>query len=375
MNDMKGIQGNLATMSVSDLLQFLAVGRKSGKLRFDRAKIVKEVYLEGGLIIGATSNDPKEYLGQLLIHYGKLDEQKLRAALQVQRESGGRLGEILVATGVLPQEDVLQILRIRTLDIIYDLFLWEDAHFELYDNEGPPDYFIRIEVPTTKVIMDGVYRIDEWKRYRALIPSDRALLELGAGWTSQLNASKDVRQVLYFVEKQMSVAEISYNMHASPFHVYGLLYDLVNQGIARVAGEAPENFQPPQVPVQETIPNLLAIARTQIAAGNPEAAVATIQSILEKEPSNIEARTLLATEEEALVEQLYAAPLLPNAVPRLLMSEAGLTQQPLAPQEAFVLSRINGEWDVKSILSICPFREVDSLRMIKALLDRDIISF
>ena len=375
MNDMKGIQGNLATMSVSDLLQFLAVGRKSGKLRFDRAKIVKEVYLEGGLIIGATSNDPKEYLGQLLIHYGKLDEPKLRAALQVQRESGGRLGEILVATGVLPQEDVLQILRIRTLDIIYDLFLWEDAHFELYDNEGPPDYFIRIEVPTTKVIMDGVYRIDEWKRYRALIPSDRALLELGAGWTSQLNASKDVRQVLYFVEKQMSVAEISYNMHASPFHVYGLLYDLVNQGIARVAGEAPESFQPPQVPVQETIPNLLAIARTQIAAGNPEAAVATIQSILEKEPSNIEARTLLATEEEALVEQLYAAPLLPNAVPRLLMSEAGLTQQPLAPQEAFVLSRINGEWDVKSILSICPFREVDSLRMIKALLDRDIISF
>ena len=52
----------------------------------------------------------------------------------------------------------MQILRIRTLDIIYDLFLWEDAHFELYDSEKPPDYFIRIEVPTTKVIMDGKER-------------------------------------------------------------------------------------------------------------------------------------------------------------------------------------------------------------------------
>ena len=374
---MTGIQGNLATMSVSDLLQFLAVGRKTGRLKFDRAKIVKEVYLESGLIIGATSNDPKEYLGQLLIHYGKLDEPQLRAALQKQREGGGRLGEILVSTGVLPHEDVLQILRIRTLDIIYDLFLWEDAHFELFADEVPPDYFVRIEVPTTKVIMDGAYRIDEWQRFRALIPSDRCLLELGPGWTSQLNASKEVRQILFFVEKKMSVAEISYNMHASPFHVYGLLYDLVNQGIARVAGDAPQSFQAPQVPpeIQETIPNLLEAARTHIKAGDGESALATLQTILEKEPNNSEARTLLLTAEETVILQLYAAPLLPNAVPKLAMSEVGLTQQTLEPQEAFVLSRINGEWDVKSILSICPFKEVDSLRMIKTLLARQIISF
>ena len=374
---MKGIQGNLSTMSVSDLLQFLAASRKTGMLRFDRAKFVKQVYFEDGLIVGANSNDPKEYLGQLLIHYGKLDEVQLKTALEIQRESGGRLGEILVSTGVLPQEDVLQILRIRTLDIIYELFFWEDAHFELYDNERPPDFFVRIEVQPTKVIMDGVYRIDEWKRYRTLIPSDRAILELGAGWTSSLNVSKEVRQILYFVQKRMSVAEISYNMHAAPFQIYGQLYELVTQGIARVAGEAPESFRPPQVTLDlpETIPNLIAAARSRLAEGDAEAALSTIQKVLEQEPKNSEARTLLATSEDSLIQQMYAAPLLPNAVPKLLMSDDGVTLQPLAPQEAFVLSRINNEWDVKSILSICPFREVDSLRMIKTLLDRGIITF
>ena len=374
---MKGIQGNLSTMSVSDLLQFLAASGKTGMLRFDRAKIVKQIYFEGGIIIGANSNDPKEYLGQLLIHYGKLDEVQLKTALEIQRESGGRLGEILVSTGVLPQEEVLRVLRIRTLDIIYELFLWEDAHFELYDNERPPDFFVRIEVQPTKVIMDGVYRIDEWKRYRTLIPSDRAILELGAGWTSSLNVSKEVRQILYFVQKRMSVAEISYNMHAAPFQIYGQLYDLVTQGIARVAGEAPESFRPPQVTLDlpETIPNLIAAARSRLAEGDAEAALSTIQKVLEQEPKNSEARTLLATAEDSLIQQMYAAPLLPNAVPKLLMSDDGVTLQPLAPQEAFVLSRINNEWDVKSILSICPFREVDSLRMIKTLLDRGIITF
>jgi len=374
---MKGIQGNLSTMSVSDLLQFLAVSRKTGMLRFDRAKTVKQIYFEDGLIVGANSNDPKEYLGQLLIHYAKLDEAQLKTALEIQRESGGRLGEILVSTGVLPQEEVLQILRIRTLDIIYELFLWQDAHFELYDNERPPAFFVRIEVQPTKVIMDGVYRIDEWKRYRTLIPSDRAILELGAGWTSSLNVSKEVRQILFFLQKRMSVAEISYNMHASPFHIYGQLYDLVDQGIARVAGEAPEDFRAPQVTLAqpETVPNLIAAARSQLSSGDGESAISTVQKVLDKEPNNSEARALLTVAEDSLIKQMYVHPLLPNAVPKLIMSDDGVTMQPLAPQEAFVLSRINDEWDVKSILSICPFREVDSLRMIKALHERGIISF
>src|ERR1700741_5457080 len=168
---MKGVQGNLSTINVSDLLQLVEVGRKTGMLRFDRGHLIKQVYFEKGVIIVSNSNDPKEYLGQLLIHYGKLNESQLKAALQIQREAGGRLGEILVSTGVLPQEEVLEVLRIRTLDIIYDLFLWEDAHFQLYDDEAPPPYFIRIEMQPSKVILDGAYRVDEWKRYRELIPS------------------------------------------------------------------------------------------------------------------------------------------------------------------------------------------------------------
>lgn len=372
-----GIQGKLSTMNVSDLLQFLAAGKKTGMLKFDRAQIVKQIYFENGLIIGSDSNDPKEYLGQLLIHYGKLDESQLQAAMQIQRTRGGKLGEILIFTGVLPEADVMELLGIRTLDIIYDLFLWEEAHFELYDNVPPPPDLIRLKLQPTKVIMDGVYRIDEWKRYRTLIPSDRALLELGAGWTSLLDVGKEVRQILYFIEKRMSVAEICYNMHASPFHVYGQLYDLVNKGIAHVAGEAPESFKSAVVlmDLPEGIPEILREARLQLERGEIGSAVATIQSVLEKHPKNSDARRLLPVAEEKLLKQLYSGPLLPSAVPKVRISAVGLTDQQLGPQEGFLLSRINDEWDVKSILSICPFREVDSLRMLKTLLDNGIIGF
>src|SRR6185436_18186215 len=80
------LQGSLSTMSVSDLLQFLSVSRKTGLLKFSHQKVLKGIYFENGIIVGSSTNDPKEYLGQVLIHYGKIDEGQLQAAMEIQRK-------------------------------------------------------------------------------------------------------------------------------------------------------------------------------------------------------------------------------------------------------------------------------------------------
>jgi len=131
-----------------------------------------------------------------------LDLRFFVTSVMVQRQTGGKLGEILVTQGLLQTTDVQEILRIRTLDIIYDLFLWQEADFEFCDNEIMPPDLIRIKVEPNAVIMEGIYRVDELTRYRRLIPSDRAILELGTGWTSSLSVGKETRQILYFLEKR-----------------------------------------------------------------------------------------------------------------------------------------------------------------------------
>src|SRR5688572_22440015 len=169
------IHGTLATMSLTDLLQFLGAGRKTGTLKFDRGKVTKQVYFRNGLIVGSMSNDPKEYLGQVLLHYGKLNESQLQQARETQRASGAKLGETIVQLGFLTEEDILDILKTRTLDAIYDLFVWTDGHFEFYDDEPAPEDLIPIEVEPTTVIMEGIYRLDELARYRSVVTSDRAV--------------------------------------------------------------------------------------------------------------------------------------------------------------------------------------------------------
>ena len=363
-------------MSVADLLQFLAAGRKTGTLKIGRGSIIKQIFLEEGLIVGSSSNDPKERLGQVLLHYGKIAEEHLRKGLEIQRQSGGKLGMILASRGLVSPDDIIEVLRTRTLEIIYDLFIWEQADFEFVDDEPLPNDLIRIQVDATSVIMDGIYRIDEWSRYRKVIKSDRTLFELNPGWTQGLSESKEIREVLLHVEKGITTAEICYNMHTSLFHGSALLFDLVNKGVISVAGEAPPTPEEPSersaIRLPQTVPELLSLARAELKE-SPENALAAIHNALDQEPNNLEAHHLREEAEQKFIIQLYRNGLSADAVPRMLISFDQLEQERLDPQEGFVLSRINGELDVASIISVCPFREADTLRMIKRLLDSGVI--
>ena len=364
-------------MSVADLLQFLAGGRKTGTLKFARGSILKKIYLENGRIVGSYSNDPKWFIGQVLLHYGKIDEEELRLGMEVQRESGGRLGVILTEGGFITPDDVLEVLKTRTLEIIYDLFIWEEADFEFFDHEALPEDLIRIEVDATSVIMDGIYRIDEWNRYRQVIPSERTFFELNPGWTQKTKGSnKETRELLYHIEKHMTAAEICYNMHTSLFHASALLFDLIDKGVIKVAGEAAISEAPSDLSalkLPQTVPELTKLAQVELKEGNIENALAIIHSALEQEPQNVEVDRLRQQAEQKFIDHVYKNGLSPHAVPELRASFEQLEQERFGPEEGFVISRVNGESDIASILSVCPFREADVLRMLKKMVDSGIV--
>jgi hypothetical protein len=174
----------------------------------------------------------------------------------------------------------------------------------------------------------------------------------------------------------MSVAEICYHMHASSFHVYGQLYTLISEGLARVVGELPEESRVTVSDVEdvpESVTEMVWSAERKLDS-DPEAAFQILQNALQQQPNNPEAQALLPAAEQKFIRHVYEnGGISPRSVPQLRVSPTDLTNEQIDPQEGFVLSRINGSWDIQSILSICPFREADCLRMIKKLIERDII--
>ncbi|HWX25611.1 MAG TPA: DUF4388 domain-containing protein, partial [Vicinamibacteria bacterium] len=190
------LAGNLRTMPLPDILQWIATGRKTGTLHLERRSIEKRIVFSEGSISTSWSNDPRESLGQFLMRDRLATEEQLFKALLRQEEQGRLLGTILVGEKTITEEQLRHVLRLKTEETIYDLFLWPEGKFEFKEGEGPSDVLVQTDIGVTEVVLEGIRRVDEWLRIREVLPSTRSTFKLqGAPQVEDLVE----RQLLGFV--------------------------------------------------------------------------------------------------------------------------------------------------------------------------------
>ncbi len=369
------LNGTLQTMSLADLLQYLEVSKQSGQMKVANGQIQKEVFFKDGSIVCALSNNPRELFGQFLLQRGKLAEGQLQRAMTKHRQTGERLGRILVAEGLLSEAEVMELLTARYVESIYELFLWTEAHFEFIPEVPPPGDMILLEIKPSAVVMEGIYRLDEWSRFRQVIPSDRVFFQLTLQASfANVTLSEEAPRLLFFIGKKMSVGEIIMHMHASPFQVYAGLYELAQLGLIRVEGEHPPELE--EIPTSAaplTFPQLLENISRLLEAGKAEEALVALQPVLSEAPNHEQALQLRSKAELLFSRGFFRSGLTPQTVLFLAVGPEALMQLNLTQQEGFILSRINDSWDINAILSVSPFREAESLRIIQHLLEKGLI--
>jgi len=100
------VYGDLNTMSLSDLLQWASMNRKTGVLELERNKICRRIEFRNGWIGACSSDDPPARIGQFLLSRGKISEQQLQDALSRQEVMGQNLGMILLEMGAITQQEL-----------------------------------------------------------------------------------------------------------------------------------------------------------------------------------------------------------------------------------------------------------------------------
>jgi hypothetical protein len=363
------LAGRLRTMALPDVLQWLALGQKTGTLELERRSIQKKIVFRDGAIYSSWSNDPRESLGQFLLRQGVASEEQIFTALLRQEQHKGLLGSILVADGVLSEEDLRRTLRLKAEEMVYDLFLWPDGQFQFKEGELPEDVKIHIAMDVSSVLMEGIRRVDEWARIREVFPSTRTTFRLA----SQVEVkSPSERQLLHLAAVGKTLAEIALETRRSEFDAAVLLFELHGRGVI-VVQDPGEDTKP--LDTVEAIRERLALAESQRKAGRYEAAMKAYEEVLALDRLNQHAKKGLIAAVEARDREraLKRVPL--KKVPVLKMDLSTLTKQNFDAEEGFVLSRVTGEWDVQSILKVCPMREETALLIFARLLDRGVIVF
>ena len=82
---------------------------------------------------------------------------------------------------------------------------------------------------------------------------------------------------------------------------------------------------------------------------------------------------LIAKAEAGYIETVRKDELSFSKVPILRESAEHLRKRQLGPEESFLITLIDGESDIKSIIWLAPLREVDALRTLRLMVERGLI--
>ena len=364
-----GITGNLKTMELAELLQWLSGAAKTGTLVVENGKIQKQIYFKDGRVISSASTDPSEYLGAFLVSHGFISEMELRQAVKMQESNKMLLGKILTTIGALSERDVHRMLKLKAEEGIYDVFTWTEGAFRFLDDRLPTSTMVPISIDVAALVLEGMQRLDEWRRIREVIPTVQHIPVATGPWDESV-MTEGARQILANVDDDRTVAEICKTSHASEFHVCRILcrqtearrMKIVRSRAGKGSSPAPETDEPagsgpgPAI----TADRLLEASRRLLEEGDLDAALRHVRAGRALEPENKKVETVGAQLETRIREQVERSGVRLDAVPVLARRMEELTKVQLTPHEGFLLTRIDGVSNVQSIARLTPVSSLET---------------
>ncbi|HEX4961042.1 MAG TPA: DUF4388 domain-containing protein [Thermoanaerobaculia bacterium] len=358
-----GIVGNLRTMQLEELLQWLSQSKKNGTLEIVHGKTEKKVFFKDGLILSSASNKPEEYLGHFLVSHGHITEAQLNRAVELQETSRTLLGMILVKNGAIAERDLARMLRLKAEESIYDIFSWSEGDFRFLDDELPASAMVPMKLDVTAIVMEGVQRVDEWRRIRQVIP-DEQMIPVGIVDLSTVpGLGAGERRILDMVDDQLSIEEIHQHTHATEFQVCKLFFDQYQAGhvkLVKLRGGGGGGGTAAGAP---TAAALIDAGRAYMKDGDFDASLRHLRAAKALEPDNQDAGQVLTLAEKRVREYIEKAGVSLGSIPQVTATMEQLTSSKLSPQEGFMLTRINGTYDIQSILKITPMPQLDALML------------
>ncbi|HEX3577812.1 MAG TPA: DUF4388 domain-containing protein [Thermoanaerobaculia bacterium] len=365
------VSGNLKTMLPGDLLQWLSLGQKTGTLCVVNKGTEKKIFFRNGRVISSASNDPREYLGQFLMSHGYITEPELMKAMEVQAQSRILLGKILVMIDVINEEDLQRLMRLKAEEEIYDIFLWNEGDFQFVDDELPQMEMIPLQVDVTGLIMEGTRRVDEWNRIHTLIGHEGLVPSLVKELPPEELDDDAQRMVVNAIDGRRSLAELVLESRSSSFNVASTIFHLTREGYVKLtdptivmlpaASADQERATVDDFTEDDEIVSLIARAQQSLRGREYEKAQRLLKAAENLDPNHQRVRSAIKGAEAAILSDLRGQGLHDSKVPRVAKALDEITQMNFTPNEGFMLSRINGQWDLGSLIKISPIREPDAM--------------
>jgi hypothetical protein len=365
------LRGAISTMPVDDVFEWAARRQVTGRLVVERDDVVRTFWLAEGAGVWETSNVPEEQLGQILLRSELVDERQLAAALDARAQSNVTFGKFLVMAGSVTEADLAAILTIKVREALCEVGAWSDGWFDFDAGEVPASNRIAVAVDLPTCVMLARKRMPRWAAIRQVIRTDTLAFAIRdrAAVVVTATGRVDGPRLLDALDGGVTAGDAIAALAGERFAVLDVLTDLVTAGAIVIDADRGRRDLGRSTPQQ-----LAAAIVARTADGDRAGALAMAAQAIAAVPGDPEIRRLYKVAERARVTEVARALLARHQVPRLRRSPGELDALGLSDVEQRLARRVDGRWDLLSLVRSSPFGEVPTLLAFAALAERGIIA-
>jgi putative nucleotidyltransferase with HDIG domain len=246
------LQGDLGSIPLADVIQLVAGSRRSGTLYVAAPEDARVLQFREGELVSASSLEVRFRLGHALCQRGLLEPARLEHALQVQRQTPGRvLGDVLLAEKAITIEGLRATLREQVQDALDDVLHWGDGGF-LFSDTGAE----QIPAPSgitfvvQPLLFEAIRKLDEWAGFSKLVEDRTAVLEFpeGVGEGSLPPGADDALAVFEQIDGRRNIAQVIGKLPWSEHRVVRSIATLYEAGMVKFTpGHDSAKFMPSMV--------------------------------------------------------------------------------------------------------------------------------
>lgn len=281
------LQGNLQDFSATQLFNLINLSGRTGTLTiYDGVKsgekdaMGKEKLLPGeerasvafksGKLVYAALAGQVGGLVSVLNKAGKLTADQARVISERAKNTSDKaLALLLINTNYVTQSDIVTSIQQATLDVVYNVMMWNQEPFRFDDNMLPGNDRILVPIDLENVIIEGARRLQKEKELTEHLPNlDMALKfpENAKDKFQGVHLSVEEWRIVSFVNPKNTIRQIAKANNMSDLEIRRVVYGLEQAGLVevikppgmdqraaatgRAAGSRRQQAKPPQVQKQ-----------------------------------------------------------------------------------------------------------------------------
>src|SRR5918994_443756 len=234
------LKGTLDDFTLPDIFRLMSLAKKTGRMDVSRGAGSGRVFFNEGDVYYAESSLSREPLGQKLIRARALTESQLNKALDMHSQTGERVGDILIESGMVTSDQIEDAVAQQIEDAVFDLLRWDLGEFT-WEAGAELEVEVPISVSVENLIMEASRRLDELEVIQRKIPGEHAVLMMAPAppeGAAEINITPEEWRALVLVDGSRTVGEIGRTIGKDDFETMKILYGLLSAGLVEVDHEA-----------------------------------------------------------------------------------------------------------------------------------------